>query len=230
MPGLSEVRVTLYDVFGYLLPGLVAFGAVTIFVWATVFPSAALHEPKLSSSEWIGVLLASYVLGHLVQAVANMAAPLRGRAQAALDWSPFDTEIACAVHVPPLSGNPTDAERDARARRIFELCDIAVSQKGTTADREMYQYREGFYRGLAASFVLGLVAVVVRAAVGGNALVGKTHLVTGGEYLLACVFLAVAASLAYHRYARFFEYKLHNTFGAFAVLAGLVELPRAEDG
>ena len=223
MPGLSDLRVTLYDVFGYLLPGLVAFGAVTIFVWAAVFPTASLDEPHLSSAEWIGVLLTSYMLGHLVQAITGLIAAFRGKAAAALDWFPL-TDIGQKVGVPALPAGSNAAAAEARAEKIYELCDIAVAQKGSTGDREIYQYREGFYRGLTVSLVLGLLAVVVRAIVTGDALVGKHHFVTSGEYFLACGVLIVAAILAFRRYRLFFNLKVHNTFGAFAVHSGLIHL------
>ena len=231
MPGLGDVRITLYDVFGYLLPGLVTFAAVSIFVWALVFPRAALTTPHLNGPEWIAVVVAAYVLGHLVQAVADWIIEqpgLQPQGRKALEWVPLEKKIARKVHEPAPEDNATDAKKDEWARKIYELCDIVVSQKGQTGDREIYQYREGFYRGLSVALVLTLVAVIVRGLVSGDAIVGKHHAITGGEYFLVCAVLAAAAFLSWQRFLHFFALKWHNAVWSFAVVAGMIGFPKRD--
>jgi hypothetical protein len=232
MKGLADIQVTLYDIFGYLLVGLAAFASLSVLTWALVFPTARLREPHLTSADWFAVLVVSYILGHLVQAVANALTErfpsLAPKAREALAWIPCHKKITEKVLLEEPCKDASDKDKEAHAYKVFELCDIVVAQKGVAGgDREIYQYREGFYRGLAVSFSLGFAAVFIRAVHSGNAVIGKhdKHVVTGWEYFLVLVVLAAAIALTYHRYLRFFNLKWHNTLGAFAVLTG--KLPKS---
>jgi hypothetical protein len=208
MPGLQDVRVTLYDIFGYLLPGLVAFAALAVFVWAALLPGSALHEPTLGAPAWFALLTFSYVLGHLVQAIASGIPFMVQREHDVLE------ELGDEVTRDILQG--TRAEKDSTA---YHICDEMLAQTGQTGDREIYQYREGFYRGLTVAFSLGIVAVIVRAARAGATLRSghTTHSVPTTAYVVASIFLAVATWLAYRRYRRFSEYKIRNAFVAFLI-------------
>ena len=68
--------------------------------------------------------------------------------------------------------------------------------------------------------------MIVRALHDGDALIAQHHFVTRGEYWFASAVLLAAVYLSHHRYRRFATYKLHNTFVAFAVLAGVITLPK----
>jgi hypothetical protein len=230
MKGLADIQVTLYDIFGYLLVGLAAFASLSVFTWALVFPTGALREPHLTSAEWFAVLVVSYILGHLVQGVANALTEhypsLAPKAREALAWIPCHKKITEKVLLEEPSKDAPDKDKEAHAYKVFGLCEIVVAQKGRAGDREIYQYREGFYRGLAVSFSLGFAAVVIRAVHSGNAVIGNhvqhQHVVTGWEYGLVLFVLAAAIVLAYRRYLLFFKLKWHNTLGAFAVLTDLI--------
>lgn len=231
--GLADIQVTLYDIFGYLFVGLVAGASLWILGWALVFPHAALRDPKLSSSEWLAAVIAAYIVGHLVQAVANLVferASLMPKAYVAWMWMPKDLRSGIVkkldLTAPEEGARAPDKEKFALD--AYELCDIVVTQNANAGgDRQVYQYREGFYRGLTVAFFGGFVAVLLRALHNGQAVIGPhaQHIVTGWEYLVALAVLATAAWLSYHRYLRFFDYKLHNAFGSFAVSAGLISKP-----
>lgn len=227
MKGVADIQVTLYDIFGYLFPGLVTLGALTIFSWAAFLPASGLTTPRLSGTWWIAVFVTSYVLGHLVQAVANLLVkwipPFGPSALAALDWSPHGSAIPGALGF----GTRPESAREAElwAAQLFEAADIVVAQQGKTDDRTIYQYREGFYRGLTIAFALSFAAVVIRAFLHGDALVGRHTFLTGGELAFAATALFFAMVLSHDRWRRFYALKLHNTFVAFSVLAGEIKLP-----
>jgi hypothetical protein len=207
-----------------LFPGLVALGALTIFSWAVFAPGAALSTPKLSGAWWIAIFVCSYILGHLVQAVANMIPWLRPKSYDALAWTQHETTTPAKLGLHRRDGE----DHGAYASRAFEAADIVVAQRGNTDDRQIYQYREGFYRGLTMSFALALVAVIVRALHDGDAFIAQHHFITSGEYAFAASLLFVAALLSHHRYLRFSAFKLHNTFVAFALLDGEIQLPKQD--
>jgi hypothetical protein len=75
---------TLYEIFGYLLPGGVTLVALILLYWALFVPTVPLgiasFQPGLGT--WTIILLVSYVLGHGVQAVGNKL--LRGIETSAL--------------------------------------------------------------------------------------------------------------------------------------------------
>lgn len=233
MKGLADVQVTLYDIFGYFLVGIVAVCSLSIFGWAVLFPGGHLTEPSLSSSAWFAVLIASYIVGHLIQAIANKVfehSSLKPLAHEAWEWMPAQLRAGIVTHAKagtlPATADP--AVKEAYAFKLFEVCDIVDSQKAVAGgDREIYQYREGFYRGLTIAFALGIVAVAFRAFHTGDAIVGRHHKVTNLEYALLFALLALGTSLAYHRYKRFFGLKLHNAYGSFALITGVIELPKS---
>lgn len=235
MRGLADIQVTLYDIFGYLFVGLVAVASLWILGWALVFPDAALREPPLSSSEWLAVLIVGYVVGHLVQAIANKVferPSLKPKAREAWEWMPVELrkKILERLDVPKPGADAPAKDQEAFASKVYELCDIVVAQDGDAGgDRQIYQYREGFYRGLTVAFLFGFVAVLTRALHNGQALIGpgERHVVSGSEYVFALAVLGVASRLAYRRYLRFFEYKLHNAFASFAVATGLIRVSKS---
>ena len=137
MEGFADIQVTLYDIFGYLLPGLVALGSITIFCWAAFTPASALTTPKLSGAWWIAVFVTSYILGNLVQAIANMLPYLQPRIEASLSWTQHGDALASKLG---LSKHEHETH-ESFAQRVFEAADIVVAQRGNTDDRQIYQYR-----------------------------------------------------------------------------------------
>ncbi len=69
---LQAIQVTLYDVFGYLLPGFVFLAAILVAFWALCFPGAPLPWPPVIQADWLVVGIPAYVAGHLAHALANL--------------------------------------------------------------------------------------------------------------------------------------------------------------
>jgi hypothetical protein len=231
MQGLADIKVTLYDIFGYLLPGLVVLAGGAVFFWAVFVPDSPLHSPTLSGPEWFAVLITAYILGHLAQALANdigsvlvwAVGPFKSPEQRELKAlaAPHQEKLAKATHV-PWDRNANDETQRKTAGRLYEVCDTSVAQVGSTANREIYIYREGFYRGLVVGFSIGLIGLLVRIGVGGAMVrddAGVDPIRSSILWFLACV-VAVAIVLAYIRYRRFRQYRIQNAFLSYLVLAG----------
>jgi hypothetical protein len=70
---LNNFVFTLYEIFGYLIPGSVAFSGLATVFWALFNRQGPLRpesfNPQLGT--WVILLGTCYVLGHAVQALGN---------------------------------------------------------------------------------------------------------------------------------------------------------------
>jgi tetrahydromethanopterin S-methyltransferase subunit B len=234
MQGLADIKVTLYDIFGYLLPGLVVLTGAAVFFWAVFVPDIPIHSPTLSGPEWFAVLIAAYILGHLAQALANDIGFVLVRVVGSFK-SPEMREFAAlaethqaklrkATHIhwdETVKEKDKDKELGREAGLLYDACDASVAQYGSTANREIYIYREGFYRGLVVGFSIGLIGLLVRLLVGGAQVQNGDDIdpiPSSTLWFLVC-FVAVGIVLTYIRYRRFREFRIKNAFLSYLVLA-----------
>jgi hypothetical protein len=83
----QAIQVTLYDVFGYLLPGFAFLAAIAALFWAACIPSAPLPWPPVIQANWLVVAAFAYVAGHMAQALAHrLARPSGSRARRTSYW------------------------------------------------------------------------------------------------------------------------------------------------
>ena len=71
---MQSLRITLYEVFGYLAPGLIGVAAFAIAVWSIYFPAIPVTSDVIKSRPVFFFLIAfvAYILGHFLQAVGNL--------------------------------------------------------------------------------------------------------------------------------------------------------------
>jgi hypothetical protein len=218
---LGNFAFTLYEVFGYLLPGGIAFLAFFILYWTSFAPSQSLSIAnfQLGSIAWIVIVIACYVFGHAMQAVGNvwfgsvensLLDPEKGTAPAWLRERARQAAIAIA------DGR---SEQHFEPRWLFRILDEYALQNGKPGDREMFVYREGFYRGISRSLFLLAFALLVRMVVPGTSVFlrnGLSH-ISFWELLATSIVFGVIAYLCGVRYRRFAEYRVTR-----AVLSALI--------
>lgn len=230
---LKDLQVTLYDIFGYLIPGLVSLIAIIVLFWALVIPQAAFPLP-LSDEDgvnWLAVLVGAYIVGHLTQAIANWVTKLfpsterkvlsaegEGDLPAALIES-VTSKVSSMTQIPP---------EDVEPELLYEVCGETVAQSGETGDRDLYIYREGFYRGLAVACAMLFLALVVRMLVPGTALNLSGTLQPLNIYMVLFVasLSLIGAVLSFGRYRRFGRYRVNQAVIGFLVLQ---EMKREEE-
>ncbi|MCE2925666.1 MAG: hypothetical protein LW822_09510 [Phycisphaeraceae bacterium] len=144
-------RFTFYDVFGYLLPGLIAVCAAAFGLSAA---NAAWSIPSLSDGgQWFALVVCAYFLGHATQGLSvRIFQRSLLRDQIARSCKPASAEVlkrALAHHDLKPEGN------EARFAALDAL-------KLKFDDREIFVARQGFFRGSSMAF--GLVAVATLAA------------------------------------------------------------------
>lgn len=167
---MKDLQFTLYEVFGYLLPGAVLAGGLGILFWGVFYPQPAVEIDIKSTEVWAIFLALAYVTGHVGQGVGNAVArrfpsPEDHVAQSVL---PATVIEACKAKAKRQTGADADA---LPSRWLYRLCDDAVLRSGRLGEREVYVYREGFYRGASvgmAVVAVGLAAMAVRLLVSGG--------------------------------------------------------------
>ncbi|MBZ5696771.1 MAG: hypothetical protein LAN36_15605 [Acidobacteriia bacterium] len=152
---MGNLTFTLYEIFGYAMPGGVALLALLIFYWALFVPRMALGIAhfQVGLVTWIAVTLASYILGHAVQGIANACFP-------SVERSVLDSQHGSAPHwmreraqhaARAILGVTSEIPSQLEPRWVFRALDEYALQNGKDGDREIFVYREGFYRGTALS-------------------------------------------------------------------------------
>jgi hypothetical protein len=214
---LQNLAFTLYEIFGYLLPGGVALFALALLYWALFVPSVPLGIAsfQLSLGAWTLVVVMSYALGHAVQALGNKL--LRHIEDAALN-----TGVDAAVNeqgqelAAQLLGIPAGK---IEPKWLYRTLDEYAVQNGKPGDRDMFIYREGFYRGTCIALFLLSLGLLIRLSFPGASIQFTKWLfvVSSWQLLLTATIAAALGWLFLLRYKRFATYRVTR-----AVLAALV--------
>lgn len=207
---IGDLRASLYDLFGYLLPGFVATTAI-VLVWHLHFAPNAPIPLGLLSAPLAGsiALLAAYLVGHLSAAMGN--------ALNVLGTSP-EKRLLGNAHIKRLVLLGEIDERlhnryhiDATALDPFEkyaILDEEGMATGERGDRDVYIYREGFYRGMTVGAVLLSVAVAMQLLQGESLCFavdgGPSSLCLTRSQLDGALFLSVTFAWAFFARARRF--------------------------
>lgn len=209
---------TLYELFGYLMPGLITGSALCLFFWSGFERDSVLPLTlwKISPAGWaLGVFL-SYLFGHATQSLANRL--LRG-ADASIMRQNHNPVVKHAKERAAALCNADHAmvENVWLQRVMDEFC----IQYGHPGDRDIFTYREGFYRGTTVSTgIFGLA--ILSTIVAGNAQVriaNSIFLVSRWELLALLLISASIAWASYLRFQRFSEYRVARVIAAFIALS-----------
>lgn len=239
---MTLVQLTLYEIFGYVFPGATALAGVCLLYWTFVLP-ANQDWSTLSSGGWAALLAIAYVFGHFVQASANCALKWFHRQP---ESRVFNQDIPAAIRS-VLADRALKAvgleqenlltdqtvrqrvglEQGARlsAEVIYDIADHAVLQRGKTETRDVYVYREGFYRGMTLGlllFAIGCIGFAVGfgrmtappaslAVLGVIITMTPLTLATTGLIALAMTYLSL------ERYWHFSRYRVKYAFYSFIV-------------
>jgi hypothetical protein len=217
----KDLQISLYDIFGYLLPGAVILLAAILLFWTLFWPNASLTFPSaLPFLASTFLLFAAYLAGHLGQALGNLLEKL-SKARVRLDNElPVSLELGKMV-LQAAADRFGEHAKTFGVSELFHLCDQTLVHNCSPGEREIFTYREGFYRGnsVALTFVsLALVArlVSVPAIV---VIAGKSHDLYRGPLALAAVLTGVGAWLCYSRFLRFAKHRYRSCFLRFLALS-----------
>jgi hypothetical protein len=214
---MKTVEFTLYEILGYIFPGAVTMLGIYLLLWKFMLVPEQ-NWDIMSGWGWTALLAIAYVFGHSVQAVTNLITrfvkPPSLRSQFSDElWSTVKARAKESVGVSPAASLSNEDDR------VFDIADHVLMQRGKTEMRDIYIYREGFYRGMTfALFVLACGCLVhilhsgIRLTAFGLALnLARSALVSIGIAVL------MMAYLYFNRYLRFLQY--HRNYVIYSFLA-----------
>lgn len=209
--------LTIYELLGYLVPGTVALTGLCLA--AGVFAPDLVELSRWSGGWWLWLSIgAAYVTGHVLQAVAN---PVFGEEAvdaalaAVLAQLPSFGFDAIAHRLQVAERAVIESWRSAEGRRGFlTICDAVLDQEGNASARDLYVYREGFYRSACLALrvlALGSATWLVRF--------WQKDEVAHSVLLAVTIVLLVGSSVGFGaRYRRFVGYRVGaSVWGAVTV-------------
>jgi hypothetical protein len=217
---------TLYEVFGYLMPGGVTLLAFLVLYWAVLVPGVPIGIAtfQMGIVTWVAVAFASYLLGHATQGVSNLIfstsiedAVLNTETGSAPKWM-RDCAKQAANEILKITGTV-----DFGGRWTFRTLDEFAVQTGQAGDRDIFVYREGFYRATSISLLFLCGALIVRLLVPG-ACIQFTHWLFHISFWELLMTAAVSGGIGYlfvGRYRRFADYRITRAVLAALVLRGM---------
>jgi hypothetical protein len=249
---LKDIQTTLYDIFGYLLPGFIVLIGIVILFWSIFLPETVLYIPQFTAELWIAVTIVAYIFGHICQAIANLILHrsdaseriLRKNSANALPSPPIDKESqknrsAASARIlskrsealpTPLIDTiiqkistftgikPEDLEQ--KPHFLYQVCDEIIVQYGKTGDRDIYIFREGFYRGSCVAFVILTLALIVRVLRPNTMLNvdGTVYQISIAMLIFLILVAFIGAGLNFSRYKRFGDYRVTQAALGFLAL------------
>lgn len=217
---LDKVQFTLYEIFGYLFPGTLAAIACALIYWALCLPGVPLPVYKIQPNitGWIGIVSVSYLMGHLTHGIGGKF--LRNVEILAFGEKgtiPAEVRKSASDHAARLMGvSPASVD----AISLFRFADEYVVQKGNLGDRDVFVYREGFYKGCTVGFLLLSLALFIRAIFSDTRLgfPSYIYIVSRMELFTSAVLCAFAAGVCRQRFYRFGTYRVVRALFAFLAI------------
>jgi len=255
---VKDSRFTFHDVFACLLPGAVGLVALRL-VWISLYPDPH-FSPVLFRSHSIGALdivlvLSAYYVGALIQALMSGGVKhVLGKAEELMLDSPDVKEtgrlrrllrekmrrFAVGKHWDPIPAEIRKSAQDKGERLIgraaceavwlCRLCEELVTQQGRNEQRELYEYRMGFYRGSAGALALLTLALMVPLVNTATTiqLVDNGAKLTRYQFVFAAALTTVGSWLSCRRHATFAKILVYRALlGSIAIPDGISQAPRA---
>lgn len=212
---MEKLSFTLYEIFGYFLPGTVGVTAFAILFWAIFLPKTAIPIDSLEFSKlwYFGLVVICYYAGHVLQGISR-----------SLFKNPDEYVLANQVDMAPLVKRAQEqvATRLGMAQTAMlspavtaRLCNELAIQYGQLGDRDVFVYREGFYRGSVAAFILFDLAIFVRLVIRGAVLRLPAQVFVISCWQLAFIMGVVTCSV-------FFLLRRYKHFAALRVMRGVL--------
>lgn len=218
---MGDIRASLYDLFGYLIPGLLGGFGLWLLMWSLAWPAATLSmAPAEDPIVAIFILALTYAIGHVIQAVGNLLHGLDGLdLKQALTLTSHDTHVAkngvlskavlTAVNE-ALQARYSATFQEFSPEERFALIDESRVLADREGDREVYIYHHGFYRGLLVAALLLILGISSRIFVARSCmLVGGAEYCAGRLELMLALIVVTGSAMAFRaRLRRFARYRL----------------------
>ena len=215
---MKDFKFSLYEVFGYFLPGAVLGVALVLLFWCFFFSDKPI--PILTwhfdSRDWVAVVIACYFLGHIAQALGNLLFASTEHRILSRDDDESWTDIFKAAEQKAIEQLGSEQQQISRTW-LYRYMDEYVVQNGNLGDRELFTYREGFYRGTSVSLLVLSVSMLVRLIIPNSAIPFPPYVYYPSRWQIAFLLIVLVAStfLMYRRFRRFSEHRVNRGVVAF---------------
>ena len=208
----KELQISVYDIFGYLFPGAIVLLALALVFQAVFWPHDLLIVPtQLTVGVSVCFAFLAYVVGHLAQGVGNLADQLPLLKKWRKDDAGLSPEAKKLLRAAVSERFGPDAA-ELKFPELVELCDQTLVHHGSVGEREIFTYREGFYRGCfvgLALLSLGFLLWAIRTRT--SFVLGTDELKFGLMASLALSAVCVGCAwIAYRRYTRFADHRIRS--------------------
>lgn len=236
---IKFAQLTIYEGFGYFLPGTIVVAAFAIIAWTEWAPCTPLPIFSPSFDLWAVLIVVAYYAGHAVQGVGNFLldynCPLQQWLQDNTLWQKVTKWIDQLFGKQREDFDPSIEDMATRkAGKVLQLsegtkldfvwvkrlADESLVQLGTSSELDVYVYREGFYRGSCLSLFVFAIAVWFRAWKG-HAWVNfwyHDHEVYRWELFWLAILCMLAAWIFWRRFNRFGEAHRRGSILGFLLL------------
>ncbi len=233
-------EATLIEIVGYLIPGFILTISVVLLLFRFLSPEYPLSPEAQTVGVYLLILFFSYLNGHLVQALANWILHPYGEAQFLLRKTSENIIIAVALKIKDLfnielgkgkdpksnseSENPLkNTENDQISQKydihlMYQICRSGLNQYGNTSLREIYLYRESFYRGTTISTGLFTLSLIIFLFTGPPKIeLSPNNPINISIYLLILMIITSLIFIFFmiNRYMRFARYRAEETLLGF---------------
>lgn len=196
--------------------------ALGILFWALFLPKVPLHVEtwELSKLWYFGLVVSSYFGGHVLQSMSRswfkspdetVPSDPKSSISALIEGTRKSLASHLGLEKPSLL---TDGA-------LVRLCDEVGVQKGQVGDRDVFVYREGFYRGSIAGFALLDAALIVRCSISGTFLrVGVLLFpVSVGQLFFLIIVITTSLFFLLQRYKHFAVLRVTRGILAFVSIS-----------
>jgi len=162
----------------------------------------------------------AYLAGHLGQALGNFLERLPNVKRNLETNLPLSAELSGLVR-DAVAVRFGERARSLNPKEIALLCDQALIYAGSPGDREIFVYREGFYRGNSGALALLGLSLVLRLVVCSLAVIYVADVrieIHRSQLALAAVIAAFGTWLCFRRYLRFSALKKATCLARFLAL------------
>lgn len=212
---MQSLRITLYEVFGYLAPGLLGVAALAVGIWSIYLPSVPLTADVIKPRPVFFFLIAfvAYILGHFLQAVGNLHTRAEKRKRLCRDCQSLQAAAVEALKNKYQITTVCESLSDVTA-----LAFAIMSQTGKADAYEVFVYREGFYRAGYISFAMLAFSFLLRAMHSTFISVrGITLTIPISLLIVSFLFCATCSVFFLLRFRRFGEYRVKHVLGVISI-------------
>lgn len=220
---MSGLQLTLYEILGYIFPGIFGLISIAILYWTVFWSNKVINiNLNLTIGQIVVLLISVYVTGHIIQAISNSINKYFKKPEEFIlsisEKNSLSEEILKRLFLLINENFLVDANKISKTD-IYFLCDSALLQNETIGQREIFEYREGFYRGMSITCFILSIVIVIRSIVP-DFCVKLDEYVVNIDLLHGLFFSLVFIIFGYFNYIRFRRFARYRVTNAiFGYLA-----------